>query len=64
MTTLYCENIVCSLCPSNMFRHLQGHHQGGVYKGKQTPNFQPTATQGMYNLRFTILINTNNTSNY
>ena len=28
------------------------------------PNLQPTANQGMYNLRFTLLINTNNTSNY
>ena len=27
-------------------------------------NLQPTTNQGMYNFRFTILINTNNTSNY
>ena len=36
-----------------------GHHSS-----LPAPNFQPTATQVMYNFRFTTLINTNNTSNY
>ena len=38
---------------------LQPRH----YSSLTTPNPQPTANQGMYNFRFTILINTN-TSNY
>jgi len=38
--------------------------QPGHYSSLPAPKFQPTATQGMYIFRFTILINTNNTSNY
>jgi len=38
--------------------------QPGHYSSLTAPNLQPTANQGMYNFRFTILINTNNTSNY
>jgi len=38
--------------------------QPGHYSSLTTPNLQPTANQGMYNFRFTILINTNNTSSY
>jgi len=38
--------------------------QPGHYSSLTEPNLQPTANQGMYNFRFTILINTNNTSNY
>jgi len=38
--------------------------QPGSYSSLAAPNFQPTATQGMYNFRFTILINTNNTTNH
>ena len=38
--------------------------QLGHYSSLPAPNLQPTANQGMYNFRFTILINTNNTSNY
>jgi len=41
-----------------------GFLQPGHYSSLPTPIFQPIATQGMYNFRFTILINTNNTSNY
>ena len=26
---------ICNLCTSYMFRHLKGHHQGGIYKGIQ-----------------------------
>jgi len=39
---------------------LQPEH----YSSLTAPKLQPTATQGMYNFRFTILINTNNTLNY
>jgi hypothetical protein len=28
-------NKLWSLCPSSMFRHLQSHHQGGIYKSVQ-----------------------------
>jgi len=38
--------------------------QPGHYSSLPIPNLQPTANQGMYKFRFTILINTNNTSNY
>jgi len=38
--------------------------QPGHYSSLTAPNLQPTANQDMYNFRFTILINTNNTSNY
>jgi len=38
--------------------------QPGHYSSLTTPNLLPTANQGMYNFRFTILSNTNNTSNY
>ena len=38
--------------------------QPGHFSNLTTHNLQPTATQGMYNFRFTILINTNNTSNF
>ena len=34
------------------------------YSSLTAPNLQRTANQGMYNFIFTILINTNNTSNY
>ena len=38
--------------------------QPGHYASLTAPNLQPTANQGMYNFRFTVLINNNNTSNY
>jgi hypothetical protein len=38
--------------------------QPGHYSSLTAPNLQSRASQGMYNFRFTILINTNNTSNY
>jgi len=38
--------------------------QPGHYSSLTAPNLQPTVNQGMYNLRFTTLMNTNNTSNY
>jgi len=38
--------------------------QPGHYSSLPVPNLQPTANQGMYNFRFTILINTNDTLNY
>jgi len=38
--------------------------QPGHYSTLTAPNLQPTANQGMYNFRFSIPINTNNTSNY
>ena len=47
--------ITYSTCKKTCFGH---------YSSLPAANFQPTATQGMYNFRFTILINTNNTSNY
>jgi len=34
------------------------------YSNLTAPKFQPAATQRTYNFRLTILINTNNTSNY
>ena len=37
--------------------------QPGHYSTLTTPNLQLTANQGMYNFRFTVLINTNNTLN-
>jgi len=37
--------------------------QPGHYTKLTAPNLQPTANQGMYNFKFTILINTNNISN-
>jgi len=42
---------------------------GGVsvnvhYSSLTAPNLQHTANQGLYNFRFTILMNINNTSNY
>jgi len=39
---------------------LQPRH----HSSPTTPNLQHTANQGMYNFRFTILMNTSNTSNY
>ena len=44
---------------SSYFRLQPGH-----YSSLNAPNLQPTANQAMYNFRFTILSNTNNTSNY
>jgi len=41
-----------------------GHSSQTNYSSVPAPNLQPTTTQGMYNFRFTILINSNNTSNY
>jgi len=38
--------------------------QPGHYSSLTAPNLQTTANQGMYNSRFAILINTNNTSDY
>ena len=38
--------------------------QPGHYSNLTAPNLQPTANQGIYSFKFTILINTNNTSNY
>ena len=38
--------------------------QAGHYSSLTAPNLQHTANQGMYNFRFTVLMNTNNTSNY
>jgi len=38
--------------------------QPGHYSRLTARNLQPTANQGIYNFRFTILINTNNTSTY
>ena len=38
--------------------------QPGHYSSLTAPNLQPIANQGMYSFRFTILINTNSTSNY
>jgi hypothetical protein len=26
------KTIICHLCSSNKFRHLQGHHQGSIFK--------------------------------
>jgi hypothetical protein len=26
------ETVICRLCSSSMFRLLQGHHQGGIFK--------------------------------
>jgi len=38
--------------------------QPGHYSSLTAPNLQHTANHGMYNFRFTVLMNTNNTSNY
>jgi len=38
--------------------------QPGHYSSLTAPNLQHTANQGMYNFRFTILMNTNKTSNH
>ena len=38
--------------------------QPGHYSSLTAPQLQPTANQGMYSFGFTILSNTNNTSNY
>ena len=38
--------------------------QPGHYSNLPAPNLRPTANQGMYNFRFTVLTNTKNSSNY
>jgi hypothetical protein len=60
ITTLVVSFLVCCRLEVTFRFSLQPGH----YSSLTAPNLQPTANQGMYNFRYTILINTNHISNY